>query len=105
GQRQTNNSGEGTGGGAHYKGLIDEVRIWNVARAQGQIAADMNRRLAGSESGLVAYYQFDEQAGATTITDSSGNGHVGTLGGGVAGQSPSFVLDVPPVAGSVNALV
>jgi len=43
-----------------FVGLIDEVRIWNVARTATQIRADMNRQLIGDEPGLVAYWKFDE---------------------------------------------
>ncbi|MBF0360726.1 MAG: carbohydrate-binding protein, partial [Oligoflexia bacterium] len=66
-----------------WDGEIDEVRIWNVARSANQIKTNMNRRLSGSESGLVSYYRFDEPGGSTvtqTILDSSLKGHDGTLG-------------------------
>ena len=43
-----------------FVGLIDEVRIWKVARTEAQIRADMNRQLQGNEPGLVAYWKFDE---------------------------------------------
>ena len=44
-----------------FVGLIDEVRIWNVARTGAEIRSDMNSQLKGNESGLVAYWKFDEQ--------------------------------------------
>lgn len=41
-------------------GYIDEVRIWNVVRTQGQIQANMSRSLASDDrSGLLAYYRFN----------------------------------------------
>ena len=60
------------------KGIVDEIRIWNIARAEAQIQADMNRPLNGDETGLAAYYQFDHTSG-TTLTDLTGNGNHGTL--------------------------
>jgi len=42
-----------------YLGKIDEVRMWNLARTQAQIQANMNKTLVGNESGLVAYYPMD----------------------------------------------
>jgi tetratricopeptide (TPR) repeat protein len=45
-----------------FVGLIDEVRIWNVARTEAEIRSDMNTELKGNESGLVAYWKFDEAA-------------------------------------------
>ena len=43
-----------------FGGLIDEVRIWNVARTQPQIQADYNSYLTGSEPNLVGYWNFEE---------------------------------------------
>ena len=42
-----------------FKGRMDEVRLWTVARTQGQIQADMHRTLSGAEPGLAAYWRFD----------------------------------------------
>ena len=51
-------------------GQIDEVRVWNVVRTQAQIQADMHSKLAGNETGLVAYYQMTDGSG-TTLTDNT----------------------------------
>jgi hypothetical protein len=40
-------------------GAIDEVRIWNVARTQAEIQANMSQPLSGSEIGLIGYWQFN----------------------------------------------
>ena len=40
-------------------GYIDEVRIWESARAQTQIETDRSNRLSGTESGLVFYLPFE----------------------------------------------
>lgn len=44
----------------YFNGCMDEVRIWNTARAQAAIQADMNHELTGAETGLIAYYNFNE---------------------------------------------
>src|SRR5262249_51690616 len=62
--------GGNTPDGRYFIGLMDEVRIWSVARSQAEIAATMFERLAGNEPGLVAYYRFDEP-GAAQAVDSS----------------------------------
>ncbi|MBI1228058.1 MAG: hypothetical protein GC192_22690 [Bacteroidetes bacterium] len=49
----------------YFEGLIDEVRIWSVARSAQEIRENMHLTLTGSESGLAAYYQFNS-AGSTT---------------------------------------
>ena len=41
--------------------LLDEVRFWNVARTPSEINATRNNQLDGNETGLVAYYNFDER--------------------------------------------
>ena len=42
-----------------YKGLMDEVRIWNVARSEAEIRSTMNGSLSGNEPGLAVYYPID----------------------------------------------
>lgn len=58
----------------NLNGKLDEVRIWSVARTQTEIAATMKTKLSAGASGLVAYWNFDQGAGAT-VADQSGNGH------------------------------
>ena len=43
-----------------FRGTVDEVRIWNVARTPEQIAAHFNRVVGPTTPGLVANYHFDE---------------------------------------------
>ncbi len=59
-------------------GQMDEVRIWNTARTASQIRNNMCKSLTGNESGLVAYYNFDNTSG-TVLQDFSGNGYNGAL--------------------------
>ena len=51
------------------KGMMDEVRIWSVARTQTQLQASMKKSLSGSESGLQAYYRFEEPIASSSIVD------------------------------------
>ena len=65
-------------------GDIDEVRLWNVARTQSQIQANMNCDVPQSSS-LAAYYRFDQGVvGAdnnniVSVYDYSGNANCGTM--------------------------
>ncbi len=68
--------------GRYFDGLIDEVRIWNVVRTPTQIQATMNAKLAGNETGLVAYWSFDD-AGALTQPDASPSNADATVNGAV----------------------
>jgi WD40 repeat protein len=70
--------GSTNGGTSNFPGLIDEVRIWNTVRTQTEIQANMYTSLQGTESGLVAYYDFEDGTG-TTLTDKTANNNNGTL--------------------------
>lgn len=48
-----------SGGNVMFRGLIDEVRVWNFAKTKAQIDALRRSTLTGSESGLVGYWNFD----------------------------------------------
>lgn len=82
-----------------FAGKIDELRIWNTARTQAEIKANMfNRNLSNSASGLVAYYRFNEGS-LTTAANSCTNtaGIDGTLTNG-----PTWVSS--PIEFGANAL-
>ena len=48
-----------SGGSIPFAGIIDEVRIWDVARTPSEIMANMNLGYCGPTAGLVAYYDMD----------------------------------------------
>lgn len=53
------------------KGKFCEVRIWNVARSSGDIAAYYDKKAAGSETDLVACWHLGEGTGTTTADATS----------------------------------
>ena len=53
----------------HYKGAIDELRMWNTARAAGQIAASAMGQLPGAQTGLAAYWRFNDYADYLELDD------------------------------------
>ncbi|MDE0315696.1 MAG: tetratricopeptide repeat protein [Candidatus Poribacteria bacterium] len=61
-----------------FVGQIDEVRVWNVARTEQQIRADMNTQLNGDEPGLVGYWKFDAE-NQGVIADATQNRNDGKL--------------------------
>ncbi|AVQ71486.1 hypothetical protein B5D77_09365 [Microcystis sp. MC19] len=71
-----------TGPGNYFKGQIDDVRVWNVARTQAEIQANLSQKLTGNEQGLVGYWNFEESAG-NTVNDLTANKNNGTLTNGV----------------------
>lgn len=65
--------------GEHFDGVIDEVRVYDRALAQGEIAHDMAMPVAPT-SGLVAAYAFDTGSGNVAV-DSSGHRATGEIRG------------------------
>lgn len=77
--------------GTYYTNAqIFELRVWNTARTQQQIQDNMNKRLTGTETGLIAYYKLDEGTG-TIATDSAGTNN-GTIYGATWTTSSSFYM-------------
>lgn len=67
----------------YFGGSMDDVRIWKVVRSQDEIIQNMNKSLSGSESGLVADWNFDEIPGPdNVIHDISPNHNDGVIHGG-----------------------
>ncbi|MBN1342742.1 MAG: PQQ-binding-like beta-propeller repeat protein [Phycisphaerae bacterium] len=64
-----------------FKGLIGEVRVWNVARDPAAIKADMMRTLSDRPKELIGYWRCDEGAG-DTVADT-------------VGKSPGKLIDAP----------
>ena len=91
--------------GKDYDGQLDELRIWNRARTQTEIQADMNRRLGGNESGLVGYWHFDQRED-NQVKDLTGNGYNGTIHGDPQNiASPPNLGAYSVVAGVGNLLL
>lgn len=74
-----------TNNGEYFDGCIDDVGIWNRALTQSEITARQTTAPNGSESGLVAFYSFNEGSGTTTnALGSAGASLSGTLTNGAA---------------------
>jgi hypothetical protein len=92
--------------------ILDDLRIWNVARTQAQIQANMNTELLGTETGLKAYYTFNQGIPAgnniaiNTVIDKSANATNGTLTNFAKnGTTSNFVLGKVENAIITNGLV
>ncbi len=70
--------------GKFFDGRIDDVRIWNTVRTQGEIQSNLDAVLTGGEAGLAGHWSFSEGTGSTT-TDSTASSNDGTLVDGGAG--------------------
>ncbi|MEM6264600.1 MAG: LamG-like jellyroll fold domain-containing protein [Bacteroidota bacterium] len=50
-------------------GALDEVRVWDIARTDIEIAAAFDTVITGNEAGLVAYYRMDEVSQEQLLVD------------------------------------
>lgn len=53
----------------YFDGRIDEVRIWNEARTQGEIQTYMCQKIDSVDPNLVGYWRFDEETTSPTSDD------------------------------------
>ncbi|MGK7941795.1 MAG: LamG-like jellyroll fold domain-containing protein [Crocosphaera sp.] len=54
----------------YFQGIISEVRLWSTARNQ----KDLGKKIHGSESGLVSWWQLEDKEG-NVATDSKSSNH------------------------------
>jgi hypothetical protein len=71
--------------GEYFRGVIDEVRVYDRALSPSGVRADMSTpiasgRISGAAASVVGAYAFDAGSG-TVAADASGNGNVGTIRG------------------------
>lgn len=62
----------------YFAGSIDEMSFWSKLLNASEIQSIGTTQLTGSESNLLAYYNFNSTSG-NVLTDNSGQGHAGTL--------------------------
>ncbi|WP_082333724.1 LamG-like jellyroll fold domain-containing protein [Mangrovimonas sp. TPBH4] len=98
------------GGSIPFNGIIDEVRIWDVARTAEAIQSTMNTELCVGTSGLVAYYKLNEgiaegdNSSVTTAMDSAGDNNGILNGFAYSGTASNWVEGHGMVSLSDNTL-
>ena len=50
-----------------FDGLIDDVRLWDDIRTEGEISANYQKKLTGLEANLQAYYPFEPPMGGSFL--------------------------------------
>ena len=70
-----------------FHGVIDDVRVWNRALSDSEIAQDFGKVIVdpSSRTGLVGYWKFDETSGGVAFDSAAG--HHATLGN----DDPTYV--------------
>ncbi len=66
---------------SYFKGSVDDVRLWRTTRSGTEIATSYNAKLAGNETNLASYWDFNEGEG-TIAGDATANNYNGTLKNG-----------------------
>ena len=80
---------------SRFDGKLDEIRIWNTQRTDSEIANNYNKQLVGDESGLQAYYQFNNDL----LDLTANNNDLTSLGASV------FSTDVPFTGSSISSIM
>ncbi len=88
-----------------FGGALDEVRVWNTAKTAQEISSNLGLEYNGNETGLAAYYNFNQGTAAgsnTSITTlnnlTTGANLNGTLTNMArTGSTSNFVTGVGPV--------
>ena len=93
--------GRGIGGAqAYFKGLVDDVSVWDTALSASQISSiysngPVENLTETYSTNLKGYWRFNEtDSSSNMVLDSSGNGNDGTIHGSIT-RSTSTVL-LPP---------
>ncbi|OJJ23946.1 hypothetical protein BKI52_06235 [marine bacterium AO1-C] len=61
--------GANASGANIFTGRIEELKCWTVARTEAQVREFMHLTLDGTETGIAAYYQFNESIATDDVTD------------------------------------
>lgn len=86
--------------GAYFNGYIDELRLWNVARTQEEIMANLGHTLSGNEPGLVGYWKFDDGDGTVakdSVTSAGHTAHDGVLMATSPDLVPTWIDSTAPI--------
>ncbi|MGV3594327.1 MAG: LamG-like jellyroll fold domain-containing protein [Sediminibacterium sp.] len=106
----------------YYRGKVEEARIWNRTLNQCEVINNMNCELQAQQTGLVAYYKFNQgfvnapNTSENVLLDASPNGNNGTLSNftldGLTSNWSDFKVNgtcstyaEPPVTAQANAAV
>lgn len=82
-----------------FQGHLDDLRLWSAPHSASTISTLMGRSLQGTETGLVAYYSFDDDPGTVVAHDFSSHGYNLPLRGSEIEIAPSTSPVTTPTPG------
>ncbi|WP_294959681.1 LamG-like jellyroll fold domain-containing protein [uncultured Flavobacterium sp.] len=68
---------------SYMNAQIDDIRFWSKAMTAAEVVTDKTAVIAGTETGLIAAWDFENVSG-TNVPDITGNNHLGTLMNGAS---------------------
>jgi hypothetical protein len=84
----------------YFNGSFDELRIWNVARSDAEIAANYDTTVATDTPALVGYWKFDEANASgnspDAVTTPGHTAHLATIEAPAFEDLPTFITPSPP---------
>ena len=83
-----------------FAGMVDEVRIWNVARTQAEIQSAMNVEIVSPVTGLLGRWGLNAGTGTSAANTAGSAGVNGTLMNGAAWTTGAPAVVVPPPPGN-----
>ena len=94
-----------------FTGAIDNLKVWNVEKSNTDIANGMYAELAGNETGLLAYYDFNQgiasgsNTSISTLIDNGPSAFNGTITAvTLTGSLSNFVAgSIPDITAAGNA--
>lgn len=92
---QTNFSGDLVLGG--LTGLMDELRLWSVARSESAIRMNLHESIIGSQPGLELLVSFDEASGVAVFDRAPGSSRYALINGTAA-----FSTEVHPAGSFIH---
>jgi len=86
-----------------FIGMLDDFKIWTYAKTQDDIQSGMFDRLVGDETGLLAYYPFDELESVTyNLLKGAGNNPVGSYFFANQQVSPLRIVSTRPAFSNIG---
>ncbi len=93
-----------------FDGQIDEIRAWNIVRTSSQINSARTQAINPFTTGLIGYWQFDQNSDVEALYDVHGSYAPGIPGDGELNQpvlttlvpTLTYVANAPVAAGGVN---
>ncbi|MEO9477184.1 MAG: LamG-like jellyroll fold domain-containing protein, partial [Cyclobacteriaceae bacterium] len=76
----------------YFSGEMDEVRFWTVARTETELSDNLYSTLIGNETGLIAYYRFDQPENSMVLPDRTINSLDGVVN--TEASSPQWVTSM-----------